>query len=253
VFGYFGFKTEYSLREAFANFLGEKTNINRGKGFGVGSLPSLVICGRNSLIKNNGMPYAMAFGKEDFYWPIYVSSRDNPIYHLLEIVWTRLSYKFKISSSIFGEDFDFDSVHRFINCKFGKDDNGKPGWMYSYSPFCEKSLSETNSDRIGWSPKFLTQKQFAVILQLCQHEFINYVEDLEFIENIKKDGIKVQDFITCLISTGLVYERNNEVRLLTYECQTLILPDGRFCAGENKNGEMARWLYKYLQEKKNPS
>ncbi len=250
VFGYFGFKTEYSLREAFANYLGDKANFQPAKGFGAGSLPSLIICGKNSIIKNNGMPYAMPFMEEDFYWPILVTSRENPIHHLLEIFWTRLSYKFKISSSIFVDDFGYDPVHRYINCKLGKNDEGNPGWMYSYSPFSEKVLSESKNEKILWSPKFLTKKQFIIILQLCQHEFINYTDNLEFIESIKEDGTDLKEFIKSLMDTGLVYDRNNEIRLLTDECQTLILPDGRYCAGENKNGELSHWLDKFMSERK---
>jgi hypothetical protein len=250
VFGYFGFKTEYSLREAFANYLSDKTKPNTGRGFGVGSLPNLIICGKNSIIKNNGMPYSMRFSDEEFYWPIYVTSRENPIHHLLEIVWTRLSYKFRISSSIFGNDFDLDPVHRYINCKVGKDDNGTPGWTYSYSPFSEKVLAQATNEKIPWSPQFLTKKQFIIIIQIGRNEFINYIDDLDFIRSIEEDGIEVREFIKSLVATGLVYDRNNEIRLLTDECQTVILPDGRYCAGENKNAELAHWLENYMANRK---
>jgi hypothetical protein len=246
VFGYFGFKTEYSLREAFANYLGNQANFQPAKGFGAGSLPNLIICGKNSIIKNNGMPYAMPFMDEKFYWPILVTSRENPIHHLLEIISTRLSYKYGISSSIFGDDFDYDPVHRYINCKLGNTNEGNLGWEYSYSPFSEKLLSESKHEKIPWSPKFLTKKQFIVLMQLGTHEFINYKENLEFIESIKEEGTDINDFIKSLVDTGLVYDRNNEIRFLTDECRTVILPDGRYCAGENKNGELSNWLSKFI-------
>jgi hypothetical protein len=249
VFGYFGFKTEYSLREAFANYLGDKANFKPAKGFGAGSLPSLIICGKNAIIKNNGMPYAMPFSKEEYYWPIYVTSRENPIRHLIEFIWTRLSYKFEISSSIFGPDFDYEPVHKYINCKVGKDDEGNPGWMYNYSPFSEKILSETKKETIPWTPVFPNKKQFIAIIQIFQHEFINYVDNSEFIESITEDGTDLREFISTLVDTGLVYDRNNEIRLLTDECQTLILPDGRYCVGENKNGELTHWLDNYMKDK----
>lgn len=250
VFGYFGFKTEYSLREAFADYLGKQANVQPAKGFGAGSLPSLVICGKNSIIKNNGMPYGMPFMDEEFYWPILVTSRENPIHHLLEIIWTRLSYKFNISSSIFGDDFSSASVHKYINCKLGKTDDGNLGWIYNYSVFSEKVLSQAKNEKLEWTPKFLTQKQFIVIMQLCRHEFLNHKENFEFIKSITEDGEDSKDFIKSLVETGLVYDRNNEIRLLTDQCQPLILPDGRYCAGENKNGEFFHWLDKYMNDRK---
>lgn len=253
VFGYFGFKTEYSLREAFAKYLGNQANIQPAKGFGAGSLPSLIICGKNSIIKNNGMPYSMPLLNEEFYWPILVTSRETPIHHLLEIIWTRLSYKFKISSSIFGDDFSYDPVHRYINCKLAKNSEGNPGWMYNYSPFSEKTLSQSKNEKIQWSPKFLTQKQFIVIMELCRHDFINYKDNIQFIKSITEDGTDLNDFIKSLVDSQLVYDRNNEIRLLTDQCQTLILPDGRYCAGENKNGEFSYWLDKYMSDRKDSS
>lgn len=248
VFGYFGFKTEFKLRESFANFLGDKAHYKPARGFGVGSLPSLIICGGNSIIKNNGMPYGMPFIKEEFYWPIYVTSPDNPIHHLLEFIWTRLSYKFGISSSIFGADFDFEPVHRYINCKVSRDNEGNPGWEYKYYHFSHEVLNQTKREKIAWTPSFLTKKQFIIILQLCQHEYIN-IEDEEFKTSITEDGTILDNFINQLVETGLVYQKGNEIRLLTDECQTLILPDGRFCAGENKNGELSHWLNAYIEKR----
>jgi len=250
VFGYFGFKTEFSFREAFANFLGSKAEKGPARGFGAGSLPNLIICGKYSIVKNNGMPYAMPFSNEEFYWPILVSSHENPINHLLEFIWTRLSYKFNISSSIFGYDFDSEPVHKYINCKLGTYKEGNFGWMYNYYPFSEQILSEARSEKISWAPKFLSKKQFIVILRLCQNEYINYVNDTEFIQSITEDGESLEEFIKTLVETALVYARNNEIRLLTDECQIMILPDGRYCAGENKNAELARWLNKYMNDRK---
>lgn len=250
VFGYFGFKTEFSFREAFANFLGGKAENGPARGFGAGSLPNLIICGKNSIVKNNGMPYAMPFMNEEFYWPILVSSPENPIYHLLEIIWTRLSYKFGISSAIFGDDFDSDPAHRYINCKLHTDGEGNYGWMYSYSSFSEKLLSNTKHEKIPWSPKFLTEKQFIAVLQLCENGYINYKENTDFIEAITEDGSNMQEFIKSIVDTQLVYERNNEIRLLTDQCQTMILSDGRYCAGENENGEFTSWFMKFMNDKK---
>jgi hypothetical protein len=245
VFGYFGFKTEYGLREGFAKFLGNQAKDGPKRGFGANSLPSLIICGKSSIIKNNGMPFALPFTKEEFYWPIYVTAADNPLYYLLEIIWTRLSYKFKISSTIFGDDFDFEPVHKYLNCKIERVEE-MYGWMYNYSHFSAKTLNATQREPIPWSPQFLTEKQFVTIVRLCKEEVIVLEHNEDFKSYVEESGLEFNAFIKSLIDTGLVYERNNEIRLLTDECGTLILPDGRLCAGENKNGELSSWLQKYL-------
>jgi hypothetical protein len=242
VLGYYGFKTEYKFRDAFANMISNKANSGKGRGYGANSLPNLIICGDFSIIKNNGMPFGMPFQNEEFYWPIYMSAPNNPLYYLIEIIWTRLSYKYQISSTIFGDDFDLEPVHRYINCKVGQLEAGKYGWMYSYSPFTQKQLAETKNEKIKWQPAFLTQDQFQLITMLCMQEAINVETDEEFRDFIK--DYDSSDFIQSLLKTGLVQFRNNELRLLTDECSTMILPDGRFCAGENKNGEMLTWLSK---------
>lgn len=97
VWGYNGFKSEFALRESFTEYL--ESNIstseeNKVMGFGPLSFPSLIICDKFSLIKSNGMPFASPLDK-DGWWPFYVSSFENPLYFLLEIIWTRLHYMFK--------------------------------------------------------------------------------------------------------------------------------------------------------------
>ena len=249
VFGYYGFKTEYGLREGFAKFLENQAKTGPKRGFGANSLPSLIICGKSSIIKNNGMPFAMPFMDEEHYWPIYVTAPDQPIYYLLEIIWTRLSYKYKISSTIFGDDFDLEPMHKYINCKVEKVGDSY-GWMYNYSPFSAKILNSSKREKVTWSPSFMTEKQFVTVVRLCKEDVINLETNTDFKSYITSDGIDLETFIQGLIDTGLVYKLNNEIRLLTDECGTLILPDGRFCAGENKNGELSNWLNNYLTDRK---
>jgi len=250
VFGYYGFKTEYSLREGFAKYLEEKAKSGVTRGFGAVSLPSLIICGNNSIIKNNGMPYSVAFSDEEFYWPIYSTSNANPLTHLLELIWTRLSYKFKISSQIFGDDLTLETAHRFINCKLAKFDNDKLGWAYNYSVFSQNKLSQKVSEPAKWSPAFLTREQFIIINILCKNEVIQIDTDNDFNNFLTSTKIEKKDFIEQLINTGLVYLRNEELRLLTDECQTVILPDGRSCAADNKNNQLTKWVDNFMEERK---
>ena len=53
VLGYFGYASELSLRDGFADMLDEKIEKNTRRGYGIGSFPNLIICRNNSLIKWN--------------------------------------------------------------------------------------------------------------------------------------------------------------------------------------------------------
>jgi hypothetical protein len=56
VFGYNGYSDEFSLREGFKKLLNKSL---QKSGFGYASLPNLIICKNNALVKLNGMPYAL--------------------------------------------------------------------------------------------------------------------------------------------------------------------------------------------------
>ncbi|QWJ06923.1 DUF6602 domain-containing protein [Bacillus mycoides] len=106
IFGYYGYKTEFSLREAYYKFISDNMEGDTAKGYSPVTFPDLIVCGSNSLIKLDAMPYVGFIDDNDF-WNFYASSNQNPLLLLLEVIWTRLSYKYKINSSIFGEDLEF--------------------------------------------------------------------------------------------------------------------------------------------------
>jgi hypothetical protein len=249
VIGYYGYKTENSLREGFVNLLEESLRQGIRKGFGIGSFPSLIICGNNSIIKNNGMPYFRPFNYNNpFYWHISVSSNKTPIVHLLEVIWTRLSYKYDLSSSIFGDDFDFAPTHPFLDCKFSKLPDGTMGWEYNYQLYTDDALNAPQSITV-WQPAFISQLQAEVLLLMTRTGSVNYITDTSFI-NLMADSAKdVDDIVNNLVSTGLVYKKENEIHFLTDRCEIVVLPSGEFVAGENKSGELSHWLNKYLNER----
>lgn len=250
VIGYYGYKTENSLREGFVNLLEESLQKGIRKGFGIGSFPSLIICGNNSIIKNNGMPYYIPFSYENnFYWHIAASSNKTPIVHLLEVIWTRLSYKYKLSSTIFGDDFDSAPMHPFLDCKFSKLPNGIMGWEYNYQIYEDDALN-TPQLEVKWQPVFITQIQAQVLLLLNQFGSLNFITDISLLNLIEKSKKNTVDFINDLISTGLVYKKENEIYFLTDRCEIVFLSNGDIVAGENKSGQLSNWLYKYSNEKK---
>jgi hypothetical protein len=243
VWGYYGFKSEYKLRESFNAYLRENSTTDFNvpiTGYGPSNLPSLIMCNKHCLLKNNGMPYGTPLIDE--YWPVYLSTSGNPIMCFLEYIWTRLSYKYNLSSDIFGDDLELTAVNRFIDCRLIKK-SGKTGWEYNYLEIPKGEL-EIPMEPKQWQPAFIDENQYAVFIVLCNQGQINIYEDQGFKKFLESKGIEMKDFIQRLIDTGLVYLKDGNLMLLTDHCMLGFSEDGRIFAGEDKDGRVTRWLLK---------
>lgn len=193
------------------------------------------------------MPFAAKLLKDN-YWPVYASYSIEPIRLILELIWTRLSYKYGLSSIIFGEDLEIELLHDYIRCKQIIKD-GSEGWEYRYND-TPKNILENTTLKKEWEPAFLNETQIVVISRLCIDEEIE-ISDPDFQQYIISSGYNLEIFIDNLIETGLVcIDKQNKLRLLTKECGLLVLPDGRFAAGENCSGRLNRWSLKLLERDK---
>lgn len=244
-FGYFGYKSEYSLRNSFWKILEEKVNIGENRGFGIGSFPSMIICENNSLLKCNGMPNAVPFQNKEFYWSIYLSTNKNPLMNLLDLIWTRLSFKFKISSTaLFDDGLISESIHRFIDCKFESNEQQK-GWSYSYIDIDESQL-QTEPQIFEWKPVQLNKIEFIIINKLLKEEKIK-INDKDFQKFILTEKINVEQTLKRLHSERLIFYNESEIKLSTEEC-LIVCKNGIFYAGENSNGLMSKWINKVTHE-----
>lgn len=241
VLGYHGFKKESSLREALFSFIAENTMT---QGFGVGSFPQLIVCGNFSLIKMNGYPYSAPMDSE--FWNFYASSNANPILLILEMIWTRLSYQIKVEN-LWGEDLSIESFAHFLSAKI-KTVGERIGWEYKYTPISEELL-KAREPQDEWSPTIVSSAQFIIFNRLC-NEAEESINDSSLRDYIEKQGEDFDQFIESLTSTGLVALKDDKLELTTYECQCVILPDGRFAVADNSSGRLTRWLSKQIEKNK---
>jgi len=242
VWGYYGFKSEGSLRESLVDYLEDSISKASGsiRGLGPFSFPNLVVCDKFSVIKNNGLPFVGQI-KEDKWWPFFVSSNRNPLYYLLEIIWTRLHYMFRINAEIFGDDLEIENLHGFILARYtiAKE---KKGWEYYVVP-SEKEFLKIPLANQDWEPAFLDEIQYTLINKLCRQEFI----DLATLENtsfLTQNGYTIDSLVKSLKPTGLVDVRGSQLRLITDNCACVITPDKKLVAADNKTGRLTRWLEK---------
>lgn len=238
VWGYNGFKSELKFRESYYNYLGENLSTKDVKkiGFGPLNFPNLIICDNFSLIKSNGIPFVYPV-QDDRWWPLYLSVEGNPVYYLLEIIWTRLDYMFKLPSEIFGEDLNIDQMHGFINAIYREKDDMK-GWEYMYLPLSSSELKKP-APPVEWEPVFLTKLQFTFLNVLGGQNYFKVTDLDSFLED---ENISKEDFIKSLRDTGLFNIGDSQITFITEYCISGIDMKGRFYAADNKTGKVERWL-----------
>ena len=244
VIGYYGYKDEYSLREGFVNNIEEVCKNGPASGYGLGSFPNMYICGNNTIIKNNGMPIGLPFSDNDFYWDILISSNERPMYYLLQLIWTRLSYKFNISSEIFGDDFHKDAMHPFIACKERKIDEDKWGWEFYYHEMSRSNLSLPLKS-IEWAPVEIDTNKYTILSMLSEMGEININTDKDFLQFIATNKLNVNEIINELKSNRLIYIDEDKIGLLVDEL-IMVFKSDKIYAGENKSGEMNIYFSKYI-------
>ena len=191
------------------------------------------------------MPMGLPLADDEFYFPILFSSSGKSMYHLLELIWTRLSYKFEISSDIFGDDYDFEAVHPFLYCKERKIREDSWGWDFIYRPLTRKQLSAPMVDK-PWTPTEVDKNQYTFLHVLSSVENIDIENDDQFKKFLSDNGLDTDDFIRGLLMTRLIYLDEGKVGLLVDELHTVFSPDGKIYAGENKSGEMTNYFMKKL-------
>lgn len=234
--GYHGFKSHSGFRSAVSRYLTDNLGVS---GFGPANFPDIMVSGKHCLVKVNGIPYSSRMSEDA--WPFLASYSGNPLIPLLEVLWTRLTYAHLVPNEIFGADLYDETLCLLLKARYVPDCGG---WEYQPIALSERALSEaqTVSD---YEPAVLTELQFSTISRLCVIETLS-VNDTDFIDYIRRNGVEPGLFTASLVDTGLVSVTDGRLCLLTRECQCAILPDGRFVAGENVSGRFQRWLIRQV-------
>lgn len=243
VLGYGGFSTEHGMRKGFAELLEKEMESSEGPiPLGPLALPNQIICGNHCILKLDGMPYSAPL--EGATWPLLASSPGSSLEIFLELLWTRLAYRYSLSSTIFGEDLVIDQFNLLIDASAVTDaSGGVVGWGYDYRVLSESALAQP-LEHARWEPETLTKAEFVVVQELCEKEVLSTSEE-GLADFLKREGTSIDELARSLRLKRLAYERSGELRLLTKECQCAILADGRYVAGENNSGRFTRWFKQY--------
>ncbi|MEK3976198.1 DUF6602 domain-containing protein [Psychrobacillus sp. FSL K6-1267] len=236
--GYYGYKSEFALREAFFSYL---TDNVQSKGFSPVVFPDLIISGDSSILKLHAMPYIGPIDVEG-YWNFYGSTQNHPIRILLELIWTRLSYKYKISSDIFGEDLEQEVINQFLRCKAVRKGEAM-GWEVRYERIEKHDLSNRPSTH-EWMPEEVTDQEAVLLMMLCNYGTLKANDEpLEDYDLYNEKSL--EEVIQSLQAKGLAYQDEEEIGLLTDQCQ-VVTARGKWYVADNKSGRFSNWLMRNL-------
>jgi hypothetical protein len=230
IFGYSGFKSEPSMRKAFFDFLEKHA---KEPGFGGSALPDLIVCGQFSLVKLNGLPFTSPMKGDR--WLIYGSSHQNPLYFLLELIWTRLSHRFTMPDW-FMSDLTVGQLSPVLSGR-AVQQGELSGWEYwTHSP--ELLPSNEILQPASWKPVAVSEFGFYVFSELCARQSLPQVP--EYTGATEQEKEEFQRMINARI---IGYDGDNIV-LLTDSAMSVIAPDGNSYVGENSTGRLSAWLEK---------
>lgn len=247
ILGYNGYKTEEGFRNAYIDFLDDNTSteINRIKGFSPSTFPNLIISDGFSLVKLTGCPYCSSLKETDGWWEVVASTHNNPMHVFLEMLWTKLAYRFhNLPQEIFGDDLETELFSTFLNAKIHLDKDGEPiGWDFGYTYIDEKTLLQ-NSGLREWTPAIVDRAQSVVLNKLGCHD-IDISQDKGLEAFVLQNGYSsIQDFITSLEKLGFVTLDGSKLKLLTKQLVQVISPDGNIYVADDYDGRLTRWMYK---------
>lgn len=204
IHGYGGYKTESGLRKAFIDILAEEKDSN-GIGFGIPSFPTLVTANNFCLVKNNGFPYMAIQGANN--WVAVSSTRHNPVYMILEIIWSKISLYFDVSMP-WKVTLETENLSPLLTAN-GRKDGEQVGWWYEANEPSEKLLKR--EAKVAWQPSFLSEA--AVILtrlMLFRGGQLDVAESSDWLEG--KFGKTFNEVTEELLSSGYFMNDNGLIR-----------------------------------------
>lgn len=250
VLGYNGLKSEFSVRERYYEYLAQNvtTDESRIEGFGPVNFPSIVICEGTSLVKLMGCPFCAPLNSElGGWWDFIGSSHYNPMYFLLEIIWTKLSYKYGLPPGIFGADLETPQLSPFLSCRTHEDKGKVVGWDYYYNYRTREQLEEINGT-IVWEPVELNFIQYKVLNVLCLYGILPIADIVEPEEEYRNHGYESKNkMIESLCRTGLVAQQGDNLVLITRECK-VVMVGSHYLVADNNSGRFDNWLAEHSLE-----
>jgi hypothetical protein len=242
VFGYNGYVSEASLRNGLVTFIEERIAQGNQNGLGPGSLPNLIVCRNNSLLKVNGHPYCSPASGD--WWNVLVSNSENPILLLVELIWTRLANEFRAEFPV-DDTLKLERFTSLLQVKYCQTSE-QNGWAYRTTKL--ENLDRATEDARQWTPTSSSILESVVISLAAKHGSLD-TQDPEFRKWAHDRNCDPDELIQHLVdkrllarSTGTIVRPINDTTLI------VLTPDGKTHMTENAK-LASLWMNDQLQKK----
>ncbi len=237
IIGYHGYADEFSLRKGLLGYLQEN---QMTAGFGVTSLPNLIVCRGAALLKLNGQPYGRPMAGD--WWPILVSNGENPLRLLIELIWTRLSNQFSAAFTM-DDTLQMERLAPFLSARLARRGD-RVGWEYQFDPIKRKQLAAIEPWR--WEPGELDSNEWVLVQQVARCGELN-VRDTEYRRYAAEEGFDADALVAGLVERRvLAWCDKDAVRLIDQGTLfTAFLPNGR-TIGTTATDLLQLWLSQQL-------
>ncbi|EJL3949224.1 hypothetical protein AB8I26_003217 [Vibrio parahaemolyticus] len=234
ILGYNGFASEFALRKSYADIL--KKNLNQ-KGFAVRNTPQLVISNGYSLVKTNGMPYTSKIS-DDGWWGILTSSNANPVYLLLEMLFTKIEMSFDINLD-WGDDLREENLAHFLAVK-ALQNQDKVGWeLLIENP--KRELLEGREAYSYWTPLGVEEPVFRLV-ELLSFEPNGHISfnSSKLIELLNRFDLTLDELKGLATHTKLIV--TNQSSFLACTNVGFFEYNGQYLIADDLSGRFGRWL-----------
>ncbi|NOJ15864.1 DUF6602 domain-containing protein [Vibrio splendidus] len=234
ILGYNGFKSEFALREAYSDIL--ENNITQS-GFAVRNIPQLVISNGYSLVKTNGMPYTSTIS-DCGWWGVLTSSNANPIYLLLEILFTKMEMYFGISFD-WGDDLREENLVHFLAARAYQTERVL-GWEVSVnSPEREQFIGREAYSH--WEPLEVDESVFRLVELLSSESSGDlYFDNPRLIELLNKFSLTLDELKLLAVDTKIIV--TNQSGFLACTNIGFCRYNGKYLVANDLSGRFNRWL-----------
>ena len=218
IYGFGGFTNEAALRLKFL----EHVELEK---LAPAAFPSLVVCRSFYVLKLTGHPFISNI--DDGWWALLGSERQRPWRAIIELIWTKLAYHFKVSfpmdDSLKIEKLSTLLLSRPVN------NNGIRGWEFLPAP---ANLQLPKSDtEVTWSPVEISLDELAII-SICGGRIS--LDDREWIDYAQEENLNFGEMLDRLVATRLfAWDGEKAVRQIHENIATMATTDGRYWAADN--------------------
>jgi hypothetical protein len=218
--GYHGYADEAGLRKGMLDYLTEQKGL--AEGFGASSMPNLIVARRNALLKMDGHPYISPL--TDGWWHLLVSSPENPLRILIELLWAKLGDRF---GGVFPVDdnLELERLAPLLDARLMTKD-GRTGWAYNHVDFSAADLAAAEPPQ--WKPEETDVAEMVIQLQVAPHGVLD-VRDQKFREFAAEEGLDADAVIARMVDRRvLAWVDDHTVRLVEGGVMlTGFMPDGK--------------------------